>query len=222
MKLFALAAAAALFALPSYAATYNFDYSVGTSTGGDYLEFNDDSAMFTSGNATVSGFIETDGTLGAIDRTNILSWQFLITDEPTSGGVTTQIIASTPVFGDSAITFGAFVATASTLTADGNYEFGESKLVQNANGDDVMFKKAIVAGDTGIFGWDKAEISGWTRTCDIASDCSPMVRFGANVYTYNDSDTKFIGTVSAVPLPAGFPMLLAGLGAFAYLRRKNI
>lgn len=42
-----------------------------------------------------------------------------------------------------------------------------------------------------------------------------------NSYTFAASDTAAMSMPSAVPLPAGLPLLLAGLGSLAFLRRKK-
>ena len=65
-NLLSAAAIAGFFAAPVQALTYTYDYFLGTSVGGTYSEIEDGSFIDQVGDLHVSGFVETDGTLGAI------------------------------------------------------------------------------------------------------------------------------------------------------------
>ena len=49
----------------------------------------------------------------------------------------------------------------------------------------------------------------------------PFAGGGPNTSTAVDLNNLVSIEVSAVPLPAGFPLLLAGLGAFGWMRRRQ-
>jgi len=66
---------------------------------------------------SVTGFIETDGTLGTLSTANITSWILTIT-APNIGGGTPSVIDSTSVTSDSQINGNVVTATSSQLLFD--------------------------------------------------------------------------------------------------------
>lgn len=215
MKRIAMAAAAVCISAPAFATTYHFDYSVGSSTGGNYYdrESNGGDTQET-GDMVVTGFIETDGTIGTVTAANILSWEFSISGEEES-----LTISSTPTFGDYSF-YGTFDATPDTLTATGVYSIFEHNYVFNSEGYDEEYILGKIWGGASSSGiYDAAQIRGYDQTC-MSGGCYDTTYTGEYGFTYSNT-TAFVGTVSPVPLPAGFPLLLAGLGGLAVIRRKR-
>lgn len=211
------------------AATYFFDYSVGTLSGnGQFYDY--DTRVYGTGDVSVTGFIETDGTLGTIDQNNIVSWGFDI-----EGPEDSQSISSTPVFGDATYTYGSFEATSESLTALGWYDFYELARVYNSSGRQEEYDVARVLGyGTSTRGWDVSYVYGWDRDCS-KHHCWNHVTYGDYGITHQKhyGDTLFVGTraldpdltttsqLAPVPVPASFPLLLAGIGGLAFLRRRR-
>jgi len=67
----------------------------------------------TVGNGSVTGFIETDGTLGVLANSNIVSWQIMVAAPNLNGGLTDQFGSNVP---PAQLLFG-FGSTATTATA---------------------------------------------------------------------------------------------------------
>lgn len=55
------------------------------------------------GNGTVSGFIETDGTLGLLGNLNILNWEVSVFSPDVNGGVASVSNTGDVMFGDNAL-----------------------------------------------------------------------------------------------------------------------
>lgn len=68
------------------------------------------------GAGSVTGFIETDGTLGLLSETNILGWSFTIAAPNLAGGGLDLISSSDP--GQTTLTGGVLSATADALVFD--------------------------------------------------------------------------------------------------------
>lgn len=184
-----LAAAFAVFAMSAHAATYNVNGAIGA--------------------GTVVGTMETDGTLGVLDTSDIVNWSFTISAGNLAGGASEVIDSTnTPGFG----VFGtAFTATSTELL----FDFTGAGLV-------------FFAGSSS---------NGWCLT--TGSQCGPIPGIGAGTYIYYNADlfmgslvpaqfspssdpSAVIGTLATpVPLPASLPMLLAAFGAFAFWRRRQ-
>lgn len=224
MKTFLVAVAAALFATTSNAATYYFDYSVGTSTGGSYTDY--DTGTSSTGDVTVTGFIETDGTLGIITQDDILSWGFTIAGEEDS-----RSISSTPTFAPLTYAVGQFNATADTLTPVTGVYFGFFEYGYSYEGEFIDFvpgatydkyESAGVSGSVSKSGYDQAEVYTQERTCSSGGQCTPWVVSGDFGLTGHSETPQFVGTtMSVVPLPASLPLFLAGLGGLVLLRRRQ-
>ncbi|MBY8974940.1 VPLPA-CTERM sorting domain-containing protein [Rhodobacteraceae bacterium NNCM2] len=179
----AAAVAASLSALPAAAATYNVNLSIGA--------------------GSVTGTIETDGTLGVLATGNITDWELALFDG----------VDNFTLFGDgSANDNSQFVVVGSNLTATVNeivFDF--------TPGTGLALFQAPTTG------------SGQTFFCIEGGLCgagaqSLTVLAGttfSNAVSSPQTGTVTIGTVSAVPLPTGAALLLTGLAGFAVLRRRK-
>ncbi|MEM7177770.1 MAG: VPLPA-CTERM sorting domain-containing protein [Pseudomonadota bacterium] len=217
MRLLLAAALAALVSAPASAFTYDFSYSIGSSgTAGEYFDIGTDT--FGTGDILVDGFIETDGTLGAITEANILSWGFTLT-----GLQFTRSIASTGLLGeggtgDRITTFARFDATPTTLTPNGDFRFGESDFVFDESDFNIGSTDVEIIRFDGD-GENRAEILNRTRSCSGPSGCGNFTLIGE---ASRDFSPGAVGsTVSAVPLPASGIFLFAALGGLGALRLRR-
>jgi hypothetical protein len=158
---------------------------------------------------SVSGTIETDGTLGTLSTSNILSWAFTIAS-PNLGQGTPQSIDSVSAFA----AFGSLAWQASSgLTATAT---------------ELLFDFSA-AGFTYFSG---SATDGWCLSG--AGGCGSVNGPGAGEYLYYGvfgGPAEYVATTAqnlviatttapAVPVPASLPLLVAGLGGFAIWRRR--
>ncbi len=68
------------------------------------------------GAGSVTGFVETDGTLGVIDSSNILNWTLTLTSSSLSGGSPDTITSATAI--QTNLSFGATTATSTSILFD--------------------------------------------------------------------------------------------------------
>ncbi len=151
--------------------------------------------------ATVSGTIETDGTLGMITEANVVAWQLDLTS-PVSlfGGVgTAESVSSADPLTTALI---GIAATASHLAmAD-------------------LSARIVLQG---------ASFNGWCMSA--APSCAFGAGGGTENLFFSSaielaasgavSNTEVFGTVAAVPLPASLSLLLAGFGALGLITRRR-
>ena len=227
-KFFGPLALAVLYALPSYAVTYSFDYSI---KGLDYIK-----GGVERNSAKVLGFVETDGTLGVIDETSILSWRFLAVIEKEDKSQFASTLGSPVTFDTSRLSGGfennsnaggTFLATDSTLTAIGYYYFTEFVDVRNDQGDLIDNSFSAIFGTVDVDGVIEAVDIKYGETCVSTINCDTMNTFPSLTTPFTKRLATFRGAVApavapaVVPLPASLPLLLAGIGAFVAIRRKT-
>lgn len=157
---------------------------------------------------SVIGTIETDSTLGALSTSNILSWAFTITSPNLSAGSPQSI--------DSVSSFAAFGSSgwqaSSGLTATAT---------------ELLFDFSA----TGFTYFSGSTTDGWCLSG--AGGCGSVNGPGAGEYLYfgaSGGPSEYVATtaqnvviataLSAVPLPASLPLLLAGFGGLAFWRRR--
>jgi opacity protein-like surface antigen len=71
------------------------------------------------------------------------------------------------------------------------------------------------------YGYDGAYIEGGSVTEGTTLAAMGITTPSSMTYSWStDSITHYWGTPAPVPLPAGLPLLAAGIGAFAWMRRK--
>ena len=161
----------------------------------------------SSGNASVSGYIETDGVIGQVAGSDILDWSLLLNDGSSSdplnplGKLTLNAANSTH---GSHLPGYYFYATATQLQFNFSGNFG-GVLFQTphtgSNGPFVAFDSAI-----GGEGWGYSSLNWWVG--------------GAKFIELDKTGTTPIAV--AVPEPSSWALLVGGLGVLAWsTRRRN-
>lgn len=148
--------------------------------------------LYTSGANTLSGTIQTDGTIGNIFAGNILSWTFTQT-----GGIAPFSISSSDIgAADQCLgTTGCYSATAATLT------FNFDSVIAN---DPFATYQAGVVGIT-IAPAAQAGIANVIRTTEIGTGPSPTNT------SYSATTASGFASAEPVPIPAAFWLFSSGL-----------
>lgn len=212
MRMVVAALVAAFVSTSAHALTYDVDLLLD-----DYTYENVDGQwVHTNGSDPISitGQVETDGTLGTLDSTNILSWSFTISS--TSGS---QEISSGATAGFTEV-YGNFAATETELSvSEDRWGF-----IQFSGSEDsfVIGRLHGENGNTHTYAYFK----------DFELSCNEDVSACniANVNSGNrgiERELQIIGTrdataVAVVPLPGGLGLLGGALAMFAFFgfRRK--
>jgi hypothetical protein len=168
----------------------------------------------------ISGFslgtlpVGTHSVSGSVGTTCVATTGFF---SDCSGGDEEDIITFTPLVGQEVVNF---VATISNFTATGNladpfWQLGGANINNVfANSDGVYPASSLVYSNAFYF----------RATASTAGD--PLVGQGVGDISFSYSatfdvrDIAVAPPVSAVPLPAGLPLLAAGLGGLTLLRRR--
>lgn len=185
----------ALSAGAASAATYTYDVNLNVGIG------------------NVSGFIETDGTLGILETANIIDWTFTLSAPNTVSGFDETFSAANRR--QLIIQGSGFTASSTEL----QFDFSGPGLVFFQSANSIQNYLCF----TGI---GNCDISGSSSTLSFGTTVGGP--FGA-LERYQGSDLSGVQTVatasvqpSPVPLPAGFPLLAAGMiGLVALARRKK-
>lgn len=164
---------------------------------------------------SIIGQIETDGTTGVLDASNILSWSFTVSS--TTG---TQDFSSEGLFGWTTAAYGTFEATeTSFFGGEGRWGFIEM----------INAPTAYVIGR--LYG-ENGSLNTFAYFQDLDRDCSS----GNCQITNNqgnlgsERDLRLLGTSSVVttrvvtnPVPASLPLILSGFGILGFLgwRRRR-
>lgn len=209
-----------LLAWPASAATYMFDFVLGTSIeNGRYFDYG--LGSYADGDIAVTGYVETDGTFGTLTDSNLIAWSFTL-DGKTKSVVISSDAAS---FGRRSEAFGEFTATETAFSPipggqAGFYEYNEG---YDAYGSTVVLDYALVqtaySDDRALF-W---ETVGSCSSLECGTDSATLGEY-ADSGRYGAGEEVFVGTaLPTVPLPAGAGFLIGGLGIFALIRhgRKN-
>lgn len=158
----------------------------------------------TIGDGTITGFIETDGTLGTLGIANITDWTFTLTAPNLLGGSPDTIDFSTQI--QTYIIGTAFSATSTELLFDFDY-VGEAFVIFQGGGGLNNFWCIDVNASCIVKGGD-AEYIGFDTTGTLA-----QTEFRSGLVT--------IAAVSPVPVPAAAWLFGSGLiGLIAVARRK--
>lgn len=187
-----LAVSLMAFATAANAITYNVNRSIG--------------------NGSVIGYLQTDGTLGALGEDNFVTWELTFS----SPNLRTTYVAN--YFNSHIMSFESFSGKNSLVATDKDLTFNYSNIRR-------FF---LVQLDDSSAIWCMITIG----------DCaSPITHFtetlhdrGAGLYELAEK-TQYsritgpvkIGTVSVVPVPAGLPLLAGGIGILGLIgwRRKR-
>jgi hypothetical protein len=157
---------------------------------------------FTDGSNTLTGTIQTDGTLGAVAATDVTAWAFTV-----AGPDAISINSSAPggVLACNATT--CFTASASSLT----FNFASSSAIDS------------FADFTGIVGLVGAGVSGPTSPALIFS-CSGNTTYDCTSgYTksYGFNSNGQVATAAAAPEPATLSLLALGLVSAGLAKRRK-
>lgn len=185
MNISALFAAAVLAcaATLSQAATYTFDRSVG--------------------DANVTGFLETDGTIGTLASGNFVAWSVTISGPNYSVPLPTMSNGNSGV----AVLGGSLSATATDILFDFT-QAGVNAFFVNRGGSPNVLWCFITDGRCGGTGDSNGE-SAWERVTASQLEYTPH------------SGSEIVASVAAVPLPAALPLLLASLGGLGFAGRRR-
>lgn len=157
--------------------------------------------------ATVVGTIETDGTIGAISRSNVVSWKLRLTSPTPLAGVagTTDDVSS-----DSALNvfLRGIYASQDTLTMAGARG---SIVLQGGSGNGWCM--SFVDGCVG----NGASSTEYLFFDDDTAGPAASQSIGQSVVFA----TRAIEVITPVPLPATLPLLLVGLGGAGLLVRRR-
>lgn len=221
MKRLLLALVAVCIAAPAAAITYEFNFSLGSSGPSGFYD-NLDTPSFEQGDIAVTGRVTTDGTIGAIDETNIVSWNFEFAGELESLEFSSDGLLGDDVPSSIAEVEGNFDATPTLLSLTGPYKFVE-------NGTYVAPDPAQPLGfDTlgiafGELAFDEIGIVSGVfqsaRCLQVADVCQPEDSIIFGEFASEQREPLIGVAISTVPLPASALFLLAGLGGLAAIRR---
>lgn len=156
----------------------------------------------TIGDATLTGFIETDGTIGAISPANFTDYSLtLLAPDINSGATSTITYGSNPFY----LTEALLSATATDLLFD--HTGASGLLFAYTSSGDFWCLAGGGVGDTGCFA--QGEIMGYSDTGG-----------GSAYVAARTGMTAFGTTTTAVPAPATLALALAALGLMALRGRK--
>jgi hypothetical protein len=155
----------------------------------------------TIGAGAVTGFMETDGTIGTLTPSNFLDWSLKITD-----GVDTP---DTLTGANSAITILGTAQSATSSTILFNFSTPPNSY--------FFFERSSGPADFVCFGPGGA--GGFQATCanGIAGNVESLSLNGTNLSTGALSGSQAIAT----PEPAAVILIGSGLLAFAFLRQRS-
>lgn len=147
------------------------------------------------GPASVTGYITTDGALGAIGAADVIDWHLLLDD-----GVSTYTLThlNSQVDGDS-----SWIASPSQLS----FDFGGTGL--------ALFQNPVIGSSKHYFCLDS-----WVGGCGGAYSAIDWRVDGALI-VIPASGGGLQPIATAVPEPAGAALLLAGLGLLGWRARRR-
>ncbi|WP_299726665.1 PEP-CTERM sorting domain-containing protein [uncultured Tateyamaria sp.] len=194
-KLTAFALAAFAFvANPAAAITYDIDLNIG--------------------NGSVTGFFETNGTLGVLAAGDFVAWELTLTAPNLWRGTPDVIGTTTASAGISFLeTFGSGTATGVTASA--------TQLIFDFAGNTAAL---FSGGDHGNYFCLQGENTG------ACSRVPNQIAIGFDAITGNAEEETRTGSfvfaevapsIPAVPLPASLPLLLAGLGLMGWMNHRK-
>lgn len=167
----------------------------------------------TIGEGTVTGFIETDGTMGVLSQTNIEVWSITL--------FAPDLNLGNPVTFDSASGSAFIGGTATTATSTGlEYDFS----ITGTNFFMLMSDTVIIPGGTTSYFWCLETIN-----CSDGPDLAEQIGHatsGSSVVDefqqYTNQDRIVFANATVVPVPAAVWLFGSGLiGLVGFARRKR-
>ncbi|MFL4471797.1 VPLPA-CTERM sorting domain-containing protein [Tateyamaria armeniaca] len=194
-KLSAFALATFAFvANPAAAITYNVDLSIG--------------------NGTVTGYFETNGTFGVLSAGDFVAWELTL-DAPNLWRGTPDVIGTTTASSGISLLPNVGPVTPTGLTASA------TQLTFDFSGNTAAL---FSGGDHGNYFCMQGARTG------ACSSSFNLMAIGFDAISGNAEEQTLTGnfvfaevapSVPAVPLPASLPILLAGIGALGWMKRRK-
>lgn len=171
----------------------------------------------TIGGGSVSGFIVTNGALGTLSDANLVDWQLTVSAPNLQGGPNSFIQMSNP--GNNFLGVSISGTAVSATASDLYFNFG-------VGNDSFLVFYSLNNAATAISYWC---LTAGPISCNGETPPSENIGFDANGQSNAASEFRgqagnvSIASVSAVPEPETYAMMLAGLGllGFAARRRKQ-
>ena len=163
------------------------------------------------GDGSVSGQIVTDGTIGGLININIESWELLLSSPNLFGGSFLMTNTNSYFRSQGPVQLSATPTALEFNTAlSGYFAFTEGSPGNNSG----PIRDWAVTGQD----WRCSSLQILPQEC-IAPEASGGPFSSDGVYR---SGVIQIGLVAPVPLPAGLPLLAAGIGMLAFVRKRRV
>ena len=201
-----IAAAALMASSPAISATV--DFTNGTNGANGFFE----DPTFAVGNGVTVTVSAGTYLADTIVDTDVDGFLDLVVSKTNAGlGVALDLL---PVFPDLNGPLDLLTFAFSSAVSLNSLTFGNV----DANDDfDIFFDGVLAANDVGISGANPALFGGVELTEFSVGADQVSLFFGSDDFTVAGFDVS----IAAVPLPAGLPLLLAGLGGMIAVRRKR-